>query len=455
MQIVLVDAADIERLHTEVLADTVVDVHDVVARPDLAEMRDTLALRRARRRTTLLMAEDILLRYDDETVSAHLEARAKLAQLDVKTVITQLCALRLHERRQMVSGHKLAHLIRLLLRAEQQQHALLVLQPALGLVLQQIHLALERRHVRSRETHGRIRLRAVNLLQHQRRVDDLMACGHSQQIVPGKGLRLELRILLDRRADGLAQANGLIEDDGAVLAKVAEEYLRLARRIRACQRHDDRVADVANGALRIHVEFTQGVDLIVEELKTHRMLAVDGIDIDDAAACIKLSLCLHLIGRLIAELHETLQQLPALQDIARAHGQGEALEILTAHALLHGCIRRCKHDDGLLTHKTSQNLHTARRTVHAAHRGLYGQHIELRQIQYRHARQQALQVLAPAVQRGQVVHKHHHGLACGQAGREHRMLKSTAQAIRQRLCRLTRQHRLQLTHLPILSQRSK
>ena len=343
------------------------------------------------------MAEDILLRYDDETVSAHLEARAKLAQLDVKTVITQLCALRLHERRQMVSGHKLAHLIRLLLRAEQQQHALLVLQPALGLVLQQIHLALERRHVRSREAHGRIRLRAVNLLQHQRRVDDLMACGHSQQIVPGKGLRLKLRILLNCRADGLAQANGFIEDDGTMFAEVAKKDLGLTRRIRARERHDDHIADIADGALRVHIKLTQGVDFIVEELEAHGALIIDGIDIDDTAARVELSFRLHFIGRLIAELHETLQQLTTLQDIPRAHGQGETLEILTTHAFLHGRVCRGEHDDGLLTHEAAQDLHAARRAVHAPHRGLHGQHIELRQLQHRHVRQQALQVLAPAV----------------------------------------------------------
>ena len=112
-----------------------------------------------------------------------------------------------------MARQELAQLVGLALVTEQDEHALPGLQPALRLVLEQIHLPLERRHVDGGETDGRLWLRAVHRLQHERRVDDTIAISRRQQCLPGKDFTLQVRRLLECRADGLTDAQRLIEND--------------------------------------------------------------------------------------------------------------------------------------------------------------------------------------------------------------------------------------------------
>ena len=88
------DAADVERLDAEVLADTVTLVYDVIARLDVAEMRDLLAVVAvlADCRMALVAPEDVLLRHDDEARRGHLESCEQGPPADVDGIIPKgLC----------------------------------------------------------------------------------------------------------------------------------------------------------------------------------------------------------------------------------------------------------------------------------------------------------------------------------------------------------------------------
>ena len=101
VQIVTVYAAHIERHDAEVLADTVVDMHDVVAWLDVAEMGDLLPIRRLGRKTALHVrrlgrktalhaSEDILFREHDEMVLRELEACEQPADLHAHEPLVKL-----------------------------------------------------------------------------------------------------------------------------------------------------------------------------------------------------------------------------------------------------------------------------------------------------------------------------------------------------------------------------
>ena len=163
------DAADIERLDAEVLADTVALVHDVVARLDVAEMRDLLAVVAvlADSRVALVATEDVLLRHDDEARGRHLEAREQGPAANVYGIVVQRLCRSLDERGNAAVRKELAQASRLLSVAEQDEHVLLLREPAMRLILQEIHLAAERRHRRCRHANRLNGHSARHLLQEE------------------------------------------------------------------------------------------------------------------------------------------------------------------------------------------------------------------------------------------------------------------------------------------------
>ena len=89
MQIVLLDAAHIERFDTQILADAMIHMDDVIADVDLAKVRNALFLRRFLREFLFLPAEDVLFGYDDESRSGQFEAIRERAHHDVQIGVAQ------------------------------------------------------------------------------------------------------------------------------------------------------------------------------------------------------------------------------------------------------------------------------------------------------------------------------------------------------------------------------
>ena len=89
VQVVLLDAAHIERFDAEVLADAVVHMDDVIADVDLAKVRDAILLRRLLRELLLLPAEDVPFGNDDEARLRQLETVCERADEDVQVGVAQ------------------------------------------------------------------------------------------------------------------------------------------------------------------------------------------------------------------------------------------------------------------------------------------------------------------------------------------------------------------------------
>ena len=364
-------------------------------------MRDLLAVVAvlADSRVALVAAEDVLLRHDDEARGRHLEAREQGPAADVNGIVMERLCCALDERRDAAVREELTQAVRLLPIAEQHEHALLLREPAIGLVLQEVHLAAERRHRRCRHANRLNGHSARHLLQEECQVDDAVGARGFQEFLPAEDLALDVRVLAHHRADRVADARRLIKEDSPLPLEVREEEFRPARIVRLCQRHDGRRADVLGRALRVEVEFTQRVDLVVEVLDAHRLSRIDGKDVDDAAAHAELSDALDLLRVLVAKVDEALQEVLARQDVAHAQREREPHEFIAAHALLHGCFRAREHDDMLAAHEAAEHLHAPGGPLLALGRRLDVKRIDLRQFDDGDLREQQPEVLLPIGER--------------------------------------------------------
>lgn len=167
MQIVLVDPTDIERLNAKVFADTVTLMNDVVARLDITEMRDFLAVVAVMTDgcTALMTAEDILLGHDDQACRRHLKTSEQCSLANVYRIIAQGLCFFFNERRDAPMSKEFAQAVRLFFVTKEHEYLLFLREPAVGLVLQKVHLAAERRHRRRRHADVLARLSALHLLQ--------------------------------------------------------------------------------------------------------------------------------------------------------------------------------------------------------------------------------------------------------------------------------------------------
>ena len=142
----------------------------------------------------------------------------------------------------------------------------------------------------------------MNLLEHQRREHDIVVLRLREQVFPAEDMLLDVRILLDHRAELLTQARRLVEQHGAAALEVREEQRRPSFRVRTRERQDGDRADIPLRTLRLEVELAQRIDLVIEELDAHRRCAVDGEHIDDAAARRELPHGLDFLDTRIAEV---------------------------------------------------------------------------------------------------------------------------------------------------------
>ena len=275
---------------------------------------------------------------------------------------------------------------------------MLLREPAVRLVLQEVHLAAEWRHRRRRHADVLDGIGARHLLQEQRHVDDAVAMRRLQQFLPTENLALDVRVLLDHRADRVADARRLVKEDRALPLEVREKEFRLARGVGLCQRHDGRRTDVLGRALRVEVELAQGVNLIVKVLDTNRHGRIDGKDVDDAATHAELANALDLLGMLVAEVDEAFQELLARQHLAHAQRQREPLELIASHALLHRRFRARKHDDVLAAHETAEHLHAPGRALLTLGRRLDIKRVDLGQLDDGDFRQEQREIFLPVRQ---------------------------------------------------------
>ena len=125
MQIVLVDAADFQRLDAQVLADAVILMDDVIAGLDIPEMRNPFAgILRPPDRAALMASEDILLSHDDETGRNELKAREQRTQANVQGIVAQGIFEPADEGWQAPVCEELPQAVGFLLVTDQKQHAL-------------------------------------------------------------------------------------------------------------------------------------------------------------------------------------------------------------------------------------------------------------------------------------------------------------------------------------------
>ncbi len=408
MQVVAVDAADLERHDAEVFADAVIDMDDIVARLDLTKMADAFtALRRlgAAHGPALLMAEDISLGDNDGLSPDKLEAGRKAADADADEAGTQLIAIGYDARGQPASGQGLTHVVRLCLTTDHDVDAELLPEPTRELGLEQVHLPLERRHARRRDAQRVRQLGAMNLLQHECRVEYAAAVRRCYELVPGEYLALELRRLLQHGFQLGAQARRFVEYNRAAAVRalqIRQEWLRLlAAAVITGQWQHHEALDAAERALRLEAELAQRVDLITEILDAHRQPGIDGEYIDDATAGTELADMLDLIRALIAEGDELADERVMSVLLPRAERQRQAGEFLAAQALLSGSPRCRQHDGILVAHEPPEDLHAPCLTLAAVGRGpdLAAEQIALRQYVERHGRQQRREVCLPGGQR--------------------------------------------------------
>ena len=167
VQIVFLDAAHIERFDTQILADAMIHMDDVIADVDLAEVCNTLFLRGFLREFLLLPAEDVLFGHDNESRPGQFEAVRERAHHDVQISVAQRLVARCDSRWYARLREKLAQGSSLLRLADEKDDVLLVGKPVSRLILQKIHLPLEGSDCLHSQAHETVRLRAVNLLQHE------------------------------------------------------------------------------------------------------------------------------------------------------------------------------------------------------------------------------------------------------------------------------------------------
>ena len=167
VQIVFLDAAHIERFDTQILADAMIHMDDVIADVDLAEVCNALFLRGFLREFLLLPAEDVLFGHDNESRPGQFEAVRERAHHDVQISFAQRLVARCDSRWYARLREKLAQGSGLLRLADEKDDVLLVGKPVSRLILQKIHLPLEGSDCLHSQAHETVRLRAVNLLQHE------------------------------------------------------------------------------------------------------------------------------------------------------------------------------------------------------------------------------------------------------------------------------------------------
>jgi len=199
------------------------DIDDIIADVDLAKMCDALFLRRLLRELLLLPAEDILLSNDDETRLGQLETVRERADLDVQIGAVQRLSILHHGGRDAGLREKLAQGGSLLRIADEEKGVLPVGKPAARLVLQQIHLPLEGGDCLHGKAHETVRLRTVNLLQHESREKGRIPLGVSHELLPREESRLEFGRLLDELLHAFPRAQRLVENDGALARQIGED----------------------------------------------------------------------------------------------------------------------------------------------------------------------------------------------------------------------------------------
>ena len=168
VQIVAVHARHLERLHAEVFADAVRDMHHVVAGRDLAEMPDALARTDAPAQLCLVPAEDVLFGEHDNICAGQLKSCAQRAARHRDLPRCRRGVTPQDARRQFPPRKHIAHEIRPLAAAREDEHARLLREVAAQLALEEGKLPSERRHRHHLERNESARRASGQLAAHQR-----------------------------------------------------------------------------------------------------------------------------------------------------------------------------------------------------------------------------------------------------------------------------------------------
>ena len=228
VKIVLVHAPYLKGFHPQVFADAMVHMHHIVPGLDIPEMGQLSPFGCAFYPLPLLMAEDILLRHHHQLGRRHLKAGGQGTYLDIHQALFQHLTLFDDQRGNALPRKELPDAVGLVPGVQENQHPLLLPQPAAGLAFQKIHLPMEGCHIGGSDADGVFRLRPQHLLQHQGRVNDPVAPGTFDEVFPAEDGVLDLRIFLHHGADLLTDAGGFVKDNCPPAPQVAEERLRLA-----------------------------------------------------------------------------------------------------------------------------------------------------------------------------------------------------------------------------------
>ena len=146
VQVVAVYARHLERLHAEVLADAVRDMHNVIAGRNLTEMPNAFARARTAAQLCLVPPKDVLLGEDDDIRCRQLKACAQRSARS-RDLSRRRCRLPPEERRrQPPSCEHIADDVCPFAPTRQHEDARLLRKVAAQLALKERELPPERRH---------------------------------------------------------------------------------------------------------------------------------------------------------------------------------------------------------------------------------------------------------------------------------------------------------------------
>ncbi len=301
-----------QRHDTEVAADAVVDVHDVVAGLDLGEVPDGRRPLEVPRPTPDLVAvEDVLVRHGDRAHVGHREARVERADDEPHRVGLGDAAL----VEQGLEPVELAGVV-----ADEEQLGV-ALEPGRD-ALKDLELRglLDGHHTRALEARQRAerRLDLRQLLlgrRHDRQLGQHEAQPALDVVAEGLQVHQHRRVgqrLAEDLVVGRAERAGIVQDDERAVGQVVSDAYKpvgvLSQRTVLVRRRDADRPHRLRRALAPGVELADRLDLVAEELDPDRQLGVDGPHVEDAAAHAEVPLLLHRAERLVAEPDEPPEQ---------------------------------------------------------------------------------------------------------------------------------------------------
>ena len=372
-QIILVDTIHFNGLDTDVAADAVDFVDDVIAGLEVGKDVDFLAFGGMMAQAPLLGAEDIPFGDDDDFGIRQLEAVVNLPFDDVDAAWHTLVIIVVPER-QLMLLHPGLERSPSVAAVDDEEDCIPQVPPMVHFFFQEVELLLETGHHLGGKAGRRVYHHIRHGLGHERQDELRPRALGCDQIFPGRQAAL---IVV-----------GLLED----LLQAFSDAVRLDSQGNG---QDAGLFPLVLGFLAVCIERAQAVQFVAEELQAQGLRFVDGIDIDDVAADGKMTAPFDHVDPFIAGVDEVLQQLVAVVVLMDGHVDSGGIDALRRHDVL-GRFFRCRQDQEPVTlAQAAQGFHLPGRPVQALGRRRKDGLVDDREIQDWQVRYQKGQVRHP------------------------------------------------------------